>query len=61
MEENKNIIPVSLKNLEEFKGEMDASVDAKVAAATTPTLTFATTAQIKALFAEAPAQGEEGT
>lgn len=56
MEENKNNIPVSLENLGEFKAEMDASVDRKVAAATTPTLTFATTEQIKALFAET---GEE--
>ncbi len=55
MEENKNI-PVSLENLGEFKAEMDASIDKKVAAATTPTLTFATTEQIKALFAET---GEE--
>lgn len=35
MEENKNI-PVSLENLGEFKAEMDASIDKKVAAATTP-------------------------
>lgn len=57
--ENKSTIPVSLENLETFKTEMDASVDGKIAnipAGTTPT--FATEAQIKALFAETPAGGE---
>ena len=57
MEENK--IAVSLENLEEFKTEMDAKVDEKVKAAATAGVTFATTEQIKALFAEAPAEENE--
>lgn len=54
MEENKNNIAVSLENLETFKAEMDAKVDEKVK--TVAGMTFATTDQIKALFAEAPAE-----
>lgn len=56
MEENKNAIAVSLANLEEFKSEMSSEVDAKIAAVPTGSVTFATTDQIKALFAEAPAE-----
>lgn len=60
MEENKSTIPVSLENLETFKAEMDKSVDGKIAEipGATPQ-TFATEAQIKALFAETPATGKE--
>lgn len=58
MEQNNSNIAVSLENLEEFKGEMDALVDQKIAAAPAATVTFATTAQIKALFAETPSNGE---
>lgn len=59
MEENKSAIAVSLENLEEFKAEMDAQVDEKVKNAASAGVTFATTEQIKALFAEAPAAGDE--
>lgn len=56
MEENKNTIAVSLANMEEFKAEMSAEVDKKIAAVPAGSVTFATTEQIKALFAEAPAE-----
>lgn len=59
MEENKNTIAVSLENLDAFKSEMEAVVDNKIAAAPSASVTFATTEQIKALFAETPANGTE--
>lgn len=52
MEENKSNIAVSLENLETFKAEVDAMVEDKVNGAATAGVTFATTEQIKALFAE---------
>lgn len=52
MEENKSTTAVSLENLETFKAEMSAMVDKKVENAATAGVTFATTAQIKSLFAE---------
>lgn len=59
-EENKSTIPVSLENLGTFKAEMDTAVDAKIAAIPgTYAPTFATEAQIKALFTEAPANDGE--
>ncbi len=57
--DEKNTTPVSLQNLEDFKGEMETVIDSKIAAAPAAALTFATTEQIKALFAETPAN--EGT
>lgn len=59
MEENKSTTAVSLENLETFKTEMESVIDEKVK--TAAGVTFATTAQIKVLFAEAPANGEEET
>ena len=56
MEENKNTTAVSLENLETFKAEMNAEVEKKIAEAPAAGVTFATTEQIKALFAEAPAE-----
>ena len=56
MEENKNTTAVSLENLETFKAEVDTMVDKKIAEAPAAGVTFATTDQIKALFAEAPAE-----
>lgn len=50
--ENKETTAVSLKNLEEFKTEMDAVVEKKLEGVGTSGFTFATTEQIKALFAE---------
>lgn len=52
MEESKNEIAVSLENLGSFKSEMEAVIDKKIAAAPAASVTFATTEQIKAMFAE---------
>lgn len=58
-EENKSTIPVSLENLGTFKAEMDAAVTKKIEAIPGTTPTFATEAQIKALFAETPTGTDE--
>ena len=52
MAAEKSKTAISLENLEEFKEEMDKAVDKKVEAATTADMNFASSEQIKAIFAE---------